>query len=203
MLSNGTASEKGGNIYNAERGTFNQNSGAVNLGKAIYGGGVYNLGTYNLISGGIYKNNANVADGLLNHGKAVLLNMGYCEKGDDIFVVLTSDNKHAVIVAENWTYKNRPVSVSCGNYDNGEYTYSHSVGDKILDLKGDVNVDKRFVLHVSNTGLVLSNKGTLIKAPAEVSETLVAVVCSIFAYPLVTAAIVFVIRRFDKKKLAK
>ncbi len=202
MTVNGTASEKGGNIYNAELGIFTQNSGAVNLGKAVYGGGVYNIGTYNLAAGGIYANKAEVADGLLNHGKVVLLNMGYCEKGDDIFVVLTPENKHAVVVADNWVYKNRPVSVSCGKFDNGKYSYSHSSGDKILDIKGKIDASKRFMLHVSDTGLVLTNNGTLTKAPAQVSQTLVTVICAIFAYPLVTVAIVFVIRHFDKKKLA-
>ncbi len=198
----GTAAENGGNIYNAELGIFTQNSGSVNLGKAVYGGGVYNLGTYNLHSGGVYANKAQVGQGILNHGKVVLSGMGYCEKGDDIFVVLTPENKHAIVVAENWAYDNKPVSVSCGVFSDGKYTYSHSSGDKILDIKGEVNVGKRFMLHVSDTGLVLSNNGTLGEAPAPVSKTLTTVICVAFAYPLVTAAIVFIIRYFDKKKLA-
>lgn len=197
----GKAAEKGGNIYNAELGIFTQNSGSVNLGKAVYGGGIYNLGTYNLNAGGIYANQAQVAEGLLNHGKLVLSNKGYCEKGDDIFVVLTAQNTHAVIVAENWSYTTRPVSVSCGTFENGVYKYSHTVKDKLLDIKGKVNVSKRFMLHVTDTDLVLSNEGTLMKAPASVSKTLVTGICAVLAFPLVTAAMVFVIRYFDKKKL--
>ncbi len=202
-LTSGNASEKGGNIYNSELGIFTQSSGSVNLGKAVYGGGVYNLGTYNLSGGGVYANKAQVADGILNHGKVVLSGMGYCEKGDDIFVVLTEENKHAIVVAENWSYKSKLVSVSSGTFKNGGYSYSHSTGDKILDIKGSIDAGKRFMLHISDTGLVLKNDGTLAKAPAAVSETLVTAVCIIFAYPLVTAAIVFVIRYFDKKKLCR
>ncbi len=198
----GTATEKGGNIYNDELGIFTQSSGAVNLGEAVYGGGVYNLGTYNL-GAGIYSNKAQVADGILNHGKVVLTGMGYCEKGDDIFVVLTPENKHSIVVAENWEYSKKPVSVSCGVFSDGKYTYSHSSGDKILDIKGEVNVGKRFMLHASDSGLVLSHNGILEKAPASVSKTLTTVICVAFAYPLVTAVIVFVIRYFDKKKLCR
>ena len=58
------------------------------------------------------------------------------------------------------------------------------------------------MLHVSDTGLVINGDGSLKAAPTPVSKTFVNVVCIIFAYPLVTAAIVFVIRYFDKKKLA-
>lgn len=196
----GNASEKGGNVYNSELGIFTQNSGSVNLGRAVYGGGVYNLGTYNLNAGGIYANKAEVADGLLNHGKLVLSNKGYCEKGDDIFVVLSEENTHAVTVAKNWSYSTNPVSVSCGVYENGKYSYSHSSGDKILDLKGEINVSERFLLHVPKTGLIISDNGALAKAPATVSKTLVTVISIILAYPLVTAAMVYVIRLFDKKK---
>ncbi len=202
LMTSGTAAEKGGNIYNDALGVFTLNSGGISLGNAIYGGGVYNLGTYNMYAGGVYANMAKVGQGVLNHGKLVLSNMSYCEKGDDIFVVLTDDNKHAILVAENWIYKSKPVSVSCGTFDNGVYIYSHSTGDKILDIKGEVNVSKRFMLHVSDTGFVISNNGTLEEAPATVSKTLTTVICVAFAYPLVTAAIVFIIRYFDKKKLA-
>lgn len=197
----GTAAENGGNIYNGELGIFTQSSGAVNLGKAVYGGGVYNLGTYNL-GAGIYANQAQVGEGILNHGKVVLTDMGYCEKGDDIFVVLTPENKHAVVVAENWIYKKKPVYISSGIVSDGVYSYSHSAGNKLLDIKGRIDADKRFMLHKSNTGLVLKNDGTLKKAPTPISKTLITVICIIIAYPVVTAAIVFAIRYFDKKKLA-
>jgi hypothetical protein len=202
MLYSGSASQSGGNIYNSELGIFTQNSGSVTLGRAIYGGGVFNLGTYNLNGGGIYANLADVAQGLLNHGKVVLSGMGYCEKGDDLFVVLTPDNKHSILVSENWEYSKKPVSVSCGKYEGGKYSYSHSVGDKLLDVKGKINVEKRFILHVKDIGLVIRNNGTLKTAPTPISKTLVTVICVILAYPLVTAAIVFAIRYFDKKKLA-
>lgn len=201
QLVSGVATSNGGNIYNAELGIFTQSTGAVTLGSAVCGGGVYNLGTYNL-SAGIYANRADIADGILNHGRVVLSGMGYCEKGDDIFVVLTPENKHAIVVAENWSYNKKPVSVSCGVTDNGGYFYSHSVGNKLLDIKGKADAGKRFELHVTDTDLVLNKDGSLVKAPAPVSKTLVTVICIIFAYPLVTAAIVFVIRYFDKKKLA-
>ncbi len=203
MMTSGSAAENGGNIYNNELGIFTQNSGGISLGNANYGGGVYNLGTYNMYAGGVYSNKAQVGQGVLNHGKLVLSNMGYCEKGDDIFVVLTEDNKHAILVAENWIYKSKPVSVSCGIYENGTYSYSHSSGDKLLDIKGKIDAGKRFSLHDSDTGLVISNSGTLKQASAPISKTLTTVVCVIFAYPLVTAAIVFAVRYFDKKKLCK
>ncbi len=202
ILTSGTATEKGGNVYNDGLGIFTQKSGAINLGKAVYGGGVYNLGTYNLSIGGLYSNKATAGQGVLNHGKLILSNLGYCEKGDDIFVVLTEDDKHVIIVAENWSYKQKPVSVSCGIYDNGAYSYSHSLGDKLLDIKGNINAGKRFMLHVSDTGLVIGNDGSLVKAPTPISKTLATVICAILAYPLVTAGIVIVIRHFDKKKLA-
>ncbi len=200
FLTSGNASEKGGNIYNSELGIFTQSTGAVNLGRAVYGGGVYNLGTYNL-GGGIYSNRADVGEGVLNHGKLVLVDKGYVEKGDDIFVVLTPENKHAVVVAESWTYNMKLVPLSCGIYRDSGYEYSHSAGNKLLDIKGKLNASKRFALHLDNTKLVLSDNGTLIKSDSPFSKTLTTIVCIMFAYPLVTAAIVIALRHFDKKKL--
>lgn len=202
FLTSGNAIEKGGNVYNSELGIFTQSTGAINLGKAMYGGGVFNLGTYNL-GGGIYANKAEVGEGILNHGKLVLVNKGNSESGDDIFVVLTPENKHAVVVAENWTYDRKPVPLSCGVYGNGKYEYSHSASSVLLDIKGSQNASKHFTLHVNNTKLVISADGTLVNAPSSISSTVATVICVIFAYPLVTLAIVIAIRHFDKKKLVK
>ncbi|MBO5040521.1 MAG: hypothetical protein J6D09_05440 [Clostridia bacterium] len=201
FLTSGVASEKGGNIYNSELGIFTQSTGVINLGKAVYGGGVYNVGTYNL-GGGVYSNRAEVGEGVLNHGKLVLVDKGYVENGDDIFVVLTPENKHTVVVAESWTYNKKPVALSCGTYSDGSYEYSYSVGNKLLDIKGNINADKRFKLYANGTKLVISDNGTLVKATAPFSKTLATIVCIVFAYPLVTAVIVFTVRHFDKKKLA-
>ncbi len=200
-LSNGIATEKGGNIYNSELGKFTQSYGSITLGSAVYGGGIYNLGTVNLAQGGVYANKAEVGEGILNHGRLVLTGYGYCERGDDIFVVLTPENEHAIVISDGWVYKAKPVSVSCGIFSDGKYSYSHSLNDKLLDIKGSINVGERFMLHVGNTGLTLSNEGTLVKAKTQASDTVIFVICSILAYPLVTLGIVALIRYFDKKKL--
>ncbi len=202
-LIGGVASANGGNVYNSENGVFDMAIGIVTLGRAVYGAGVYNLGDF-IMCGGVYANKSSgVADGVLNHGKLTLSTNGFCEKKDDIFVVITPQNKHAVIVSEEWVYAIQKVSVSCGVYEDGVYKYSHTKGNKLLDIKGSVKVKDRFMLHIADTGLVLNNDGTLVTAPTTVSETLITVICIILAFPLVTAAMVFAIRYFDKKKLAR
>ncbi|MBQ7780126.1 MAG: hypothetical protein IJ404_06490 [Clostridia bacterium] len=198
-VTGGIASKNGGNIYNSELGIFTHSTGVVRLGEAVYGGGVYNLGTYNM-GGAVYSNTAQVGEGVLNHGKLVLINQGYCEKKDDIFVVLTPENKHSIVVAENWAYGSK-VYVSCGVAKDGKYEYSHSAGNKLLDIKGNVDASKSFELHLTDTKLAVSSDGTLEKIKEPVSKTLTTVICVIFAYPLVTAVIVLAVRHFDKKKL--
>ncbi len=202
-LYGGKASENGGNVYNAEEGTFTFASGSISGGIAVYGGGLYNLGTFTHAGGGFYGNSAEVGDGVLNHGEMTLKGTGYCGTNDSFFVVINPDLSHAITVDAEWTQKTKPSPISCGIYENGKYFYRHSVGDKLLDIKGETQADKSFTFYDSKAGLVLSPDGALAKAPTEVPKAVLTVLAVIAAYAAVTAAMVFAIRYLDKKKLAR
>lgn len=202
-INGGKAIKCGGNIYNAKNAVIDFSSGMITLGKAKYGGGIYNLGEVDLSGGAVNANIAEVAEGILNHGIMNLSKYGYCGDNDDIFVVLTDEGKHAVRVSSDWSFDKKAVELSCGIYANGTYSYEYNEKDRLLDLEGEIDVSKRFALFKTGLGLVLSDNGTLTKAPAVSVEVIVYLLVAIVSFAAVVFAMVFIIRYFDKKKLTR
>ncbi len=200
-ISGGKALKCGGNIYNDKNAVIDFTSGSITLGRAKYGGGIYNLGKVDLSGGGVNANVAEVGEGILNHGVLNLSKYGYCGDNDDIFVVLTDDG-HAVHVSSDWSFDRNAVRISCGIYENDVYSYRYKEKDKLLDLESEIDVSKRFTLFKKGLGLVISDNGTLKKAPAVSSEIIVFVLIAVVSFAAVVSAMVFVIRYFDKKKPA-
>ncbi len=202
-LSDGKATNKGGNVYNGLSGTCTFNSGSVISGSAKYGGGLYNVGTFNFAGSGFYNNSADVGEGVLNYGKLTLSKTAHCIDNDDIFVVITPDNAHAIKVDASWEYSARPVYVSSGVCIDGVFTYKYSKDDKLLDIAGDKSAAARFELFDKNTGLVLSSDGTLVKAPKEAPKVLIAVIIIVIAFAATVAVMVYTIRSSNRRRLAR
>lgn len=190
----------GGGIYNDKSATVDFSNGEIAFGKAKYGGGIYNLGKVNLSGGGIDSNTANVGLGILNHGKVSLVKNGYFGEKDDIFVVLTDNNAHAVSVGSDWFFNGHKLKVSCGIYNNEGYFYEYSENDRLLDLEKEIDASEYFELLNKDLGLVISDDGTLSKAPVGDAEIILYVLAAIASFAAVVSAMVFVIRCFDKKK---
>lgn len=197
----GKADVFGANVYNAAEAVFNFSGGSVSSGISLYGAGVYNLGTVNMSGGGVYSNQATVAEGILNHGTLNLSGMGYVGDNDDIYVVITDDNKHVINLNSDWSYKSRKLNLSCGIFTDGKYEYLENKGDKLITTAEGIDVIKRFTMFNKDSRFVLSDNGTLKSAPVTVSGTVFIVIGAVLAFAATVTAIVVTVRYFDKKRL--
>ncbi len=199
-LFGGEATECGGNLYNGGEGLLNFEKGSVSGGKAIYGGGIYNEGTLHHSGGGIFKNRAELGEGVLNHGVYLLDGTAYVEKDDDIFVVKDENNSHLLKVAKGWSNSLGVINISAGIYEENRYVSDIQVGDKLISVEAACDASESFALFGSPKKLVLNSNGEVAKAPVVKLEVVLTVLGIAAAFALTVTALVFGIRYFDKKK---
>ena len=196
-ISEGKA-ESGGNIFNSGLGHLLLNGGSITLGKATYGGGLFNLGSIDLKGSNIHSNRADVGKGILNHGSVVMTKNGYVDPSNDFFTVLSEDNSHALVIDEGWVYDRQIIKLSCGVALDDGYVYEEKVGNVLVVTECDYKITERFELFNKN-GLALSGDGTIVKAALDLT-VLWYVLGAIVAFAAVVTAIVIPVRYLDKKK---
>lgn len=199
LLLAGNATEAGGNVYNDANGTVKLTGCSISVGKAKYGGGVFNLGTLTLSGGVINSNKADCGKGVLNDGKLSILEFVDVYDNNDIFIVTDDEASHAISLENKLNDVFHAVLTPGCRTENG-YEIGYVEGAKLLAGSHVSAGYARFSVSPNNgEEWLLTEDGTLIPSLPVYRQAWFYLVL-IGAFALTVALMVTGIRYLDKKR---
>ena len=193
----GTAASCGGNIYNSDNSSLAVSGGSIGRGKAVYGGGIFNLGTLTVGGGGFTLNKAEAGQAILNAGKLIFNRFPYIDAKNDVFIL---SGHPAEIESE---MKAELIAVlTPGTENSGVYSQLYSEDAVLID--GEFAAISYVKFKISPDGeseWILSFDGRISKKlPVYYSAWFWTVIVAVYA--ALIAGTVFAVRLYDKKRKA-
>lgn len=193
----GTAASCGGNIYNSDNSSLAVSGGSIGRGKAVYGGGIFNLGTLTVGGGGFTLNKAEAGQAILNAGKLIFNRFPYIDAKNDVFIL---SGHPAEIESE---MKAELIAVlTPGTENSGVYSPLYSEDAVLID--GEFAAISYVKFKISPDGeneWILSFDGRISKKlPVYYSAWFWTVIVAVYA--ALIAGTVFAVRLYDKKRKA-
>ena len=155
-----TASEKGGGIYN--KGTVTQNGGHIDSNTAEQGGGIYNTGVYEAPSGSLSKNQAVLGGGVYNEGTITL-------SGVSSTMCSAEEKGGAVYQTETGTISYRPgssIDFPSAKYGGGIF----SLGTLTVSGGGISGAKAELGSAIFNAGTLILSDSAYIEKKSEVFQ---------------------------------
>ncbi len=200
QLNRGVAELRGGNVFNDEKAQYSMTGGTVGAGKAAYGGNLYNFGIAHFSEGLIVNGKADVGGAMLNEGTLTLAQGIFFQEKNDLCVVITDDQAHAVRIES--TMRPEQVAMLTPAVRNGDgYTVEYRAGAVLLF--GDAVKTEYTRFRVSSNGAtnwILSDRGALEK-PIPVYYQPWFYLILLVAFFAVVTGLILLIRFLDKKHI--
>ncbi len=198
-LSDGTATEAGGHVYNEAQAKLILAGTSLERGKAKLGGGIYNLGNLTVIGGGLDHNEADFGKAIFNDGELVFKEYAYIDDNNDIFLVVDEADTHAIHLQSDMKVDLVAVLTPGIQAEEG-YAYYYIEGVRLLTGDYLPSSYTRFLVSPQN-GLewYLTESGTIVKQlPIYRQPWFYFALLGCFV--VVVTVMVVVVRFFDNKR---
>jgi len=198
QLYNGKAETYGGHIYNDPFAEIIMTGGTLGSGKALYGGGLYNLGTFRHEGGGFSGNNATLGKAILNDGMITVCKGASFLKNNDLFVVVSDDNRH-ILHLESSSNAEVLLYLTPGIATKDGYEVNYTEGIVLVDGDGLSEAHERiFITSDEKNEWFLDADGTLMKRIPFYSKPIFYLLL-LLAFTVVVILTVVLVRLYDKK----